>query len=437
MKAYVPAALNFIVQRAYEQASSSELSEDDYYFIRLNAADDLARLPEYSPCFEALIGDPKIAGQLDVMAGTNGRRSRSPSAEQLMRRIPDLGIKNGFYEFNEEHFEQEYGAFEEAYYSSDILYEVIAPLQGLLIDSPVKLSDDLEIIYLRDSKLNQDRRSRREAESGDPLDNKLCAIRTICRLPKILGEVEPNPESWKEDEAKRAEANDRIEQVVSALRLHGVESVFPISIIHRTNQWSFGHDRAFPGRFWPDLYFSMEVDRAALNSFKQFWDILQSKQIKKRKFLDVAMRRFSYAHERHRLEDRIVDLMIAAESLFLSDYDKENQYIGEIKYRLSLRAACFLDSNRESQVRIFRQMKGAYDLRSKIAHGGDAENVKLPKHADESPTQLQEFVLMIQVYIRLALRKAIDLAVLQNTPKALVEWDELIFNVEADRQSLD
>ncbi len=127
VKAYVPAALNFIAQRAHEQAASSELSEDDYYFTRLNAGKDLARLPEYRLCLEAIIGEPQIAAQLDVMAGTNGRRSRSPSAEQLIRRILDLGIKDGRYDFNEEHFEQEYAAFEEAYYCPDILYEVFAP----------------------------------------------------------------------------------------------------------------------------------------------------------------------------------------------------------------------------------------------------------------------------------------------------------------------
>jgi hypothetical protein len=216
-------------------------------------------------------------------------------------------------------------------------------------------------------------------------------------------------------------------QCLVALRC---ESMFPAAIIHRTNQWSFGHERVFPGGFQPDFHLSMEVDGPSLNSFKQFWNTLQSEHIKKRKFLDVAIRRFSYAHDRHRLEDRIIDLMIAAESLFLSDYNKENPYIGEIRYRLSLRAACFLDSRRESQVLIFRQMKAAYDLRSKIAYGGDAENVKLPKQPDERSTQLQYFVSTIQVYLRHALRKAIGLALQPETPIELVKWDELIFSLD-------
>ncbi len=428
MKAYVRTALVFIVQRAHAQKSSSELNEEDLFFLRLAAGEDLARLPEYLPCLEALSSDPQIARQLDVMAGNNSRRSRSPSAEQLMKRILDLGIDNGRYKFDEEHFEHEYKAFEEAYYSPDLLYEVVAPLQGVLIDGPVSLSDDLEITQLRGDELNRNRRLRGRTRSGDPRELKLCAIRFSYRLPKIVGDdIDIDLEAAKKDDAKIAETNDRVEQVVNALRLYGVESVYPLAIIHRTNQWSFGHEQAFPGKFQPDIHFSTEVDVRWLNSFKQFWDVLQSGHIKNRKFLDVAIRRFSYAHERHRLEDKIVDLLIAADALFMSDYNKDDPYIGEIRYRLSLRAALFLGSSPDSQRMIFRQMRAAYDLRSKIAHGGDAENVKLPKQPDNTPTQLEDFVWTIQSYIRLALRKAIDLAVLPETPMDLVKWDELIF----------
>jgi hypothetical protein len=241
--------------------------------------------------------------------------------------------------------------------------------------------------------------------------------------------VEPNWEARKADEAKRAEANDRIEQVVSALRLHGVESVFPVSIIHRTNPWAFGHDRMFPCRFQPDFPFSTQLGEQQLGDIKQLWEDLQSERVKQRKYLDVAIRRFSYAHDRYRLEDRIVDLMIAAESLFLSDFKKDN-YIGELRYRLSLRAACFLASDGEARKLIFRQMRTVYDLRSAIVHRGDTENVKLPEPLNDILTPLEDLVSMIQGYVRFALRKAIKLAVQPETPKELVNWDELIFSAD-------
>jgi hypothetical protein len=433
VEAYVHAAVDFIAEKAPTQAASSELSEDDFFFTHFKSASDIAKLPEYQPCLEALAGDPIIAAQLDVMAGTNSRSSRAPSAEQLMRDMLDLGINDGRYEFDAEHFAREYAAFEEAYYSPDILYEVVAPLQGLLIDNPVRLSDDLAIDHLKEGELNRGRRSRRGSASGDPLEAKLCAVRSSCRLPKIVGDnVEIDLEAAKMDDAKQAEANDSVEQVVSALRLFGIESVFPAAIIHRTNRWSFGHDRVFPGRFQPDIHFSTQADGPWLSSFKQFWHGLQSERVQKRRFIDTAVRRYSYAHERHRLEDKIVDLLIAAESLFLSDYKKDDPYIGEIRYRMSLRAAVFLGSDGESRRRIFRQMRAAYDLRSLVVHGGEAEKVKLPKQPDGSLPQIENFVWTVQEIVRVALHKAIGLAQRPDTPASLVVWDELIFNVDGE-----
>lgn len=433
VEAYVHAAVDFIAKKAPTQATSSELNEDDFFFTRLKFGGDLTKLLEYQPCLEALAGDSVIAGQLDVMAGTNSRRSRAPSAEQLMREIIDLGINDGRYEFDVEHFAREYAVFEEAYYSPDILYEVIAPLQGLLIDNPVRLSDDLEIDHLKEGELNRGRKPRRASTSGDPLEAKLCVVRSSCRLPKIVGDnLGINPEAAKKDDARRAEANDRIEQVIRALRLCGIESIFPAAIIHRTSRWSFGHDRVFPGRFQPDIHFSTQADGPWLSSFKQFWDGLQSEPVQKRKFLDTAVRRYSYAHERHRLEDKIVDLLIAAEALFLSDYKKDDPYIGEIRYRMSLRAAVFLGSDGESRRRIFRQMRAAYELRSSVVHGGEAEKVKLPKQPDGSPPQIENFVWTVQESVRVALHKAIGLAQRSETPASLVVWDELIFNVDGE-----
>jgi hypothetical protein len=264
------------------------------------------------------------------------------------------------------------------------------------------------------------------------MEAKLCAVRSSGRLPKIVGDdVEIDLEAAKRDDAKQAEANDSVEQVVSALRLFGIESVFPAAIIHRTNRWSFGHDRVFPGRFQPDIHFSTHADGPWLSSFKQFWDGLQSEGVQRRKFLDTAVRRYSYAHERHRLEDKIVDLLIAAEALFLSDH-KDDPYKGEIRYRLSLRAAAFLAKDREARSRIFRQMRAAYDLRSAVVHGSDVKKVKLPKQPDGSPPQPEDFVWTIQELVRVALHKAIGLALRPETPATLVTWDELIFNVNGE-----
>lgn len=298
---------------------------------------------------------------------------------------------------------------------------------GIAIARSLRLADDLEITSLPVEKLDRTARKMKRRSSGHPFHDNICIGRTECRLPKVVGDDhQPNPQSGEQDQRTQRAAHDRIEQVVNALRLAGIESAYSSAIIHRPSKWAFDQDRFFRGRFQPDLFYVSSLEDQWLDGFEQFWQSFQSAADRKRSFLDVAIRRFGYAHERRRAEDRIIDLMISAEALFFSDYNKDN-YIGEIRYRLSLRAALFLASEPDSQRTIFRWMRDAYDLRSKLAHGGDVSSMKLPKRLDGTVVDIEEFVTAIQTYIRLALVKAIHLANDPVAPKNLVEWNELVF----------
>src|SRR5205085_8120094 len=97
--------------------------------------------------------------------------------------------------------------------------------------------------------------------------------------------------------------------------------------------------------------------------FPLLWSKLQNPKVKKT--LNTAVRRFSYSCVRHDNEDKIVDLMIAAETLFLQGKSE-----GEKRFRLALRAAYFLGTDSDSRKQIYDRMRRAYDLRSKLVHGG-------------------------------------------------------------------
>jgi len=100
--------------------------------------------------------------------------------------------------------------------------------------------------------------------------------------------------------------------------------------------------------------------------------------------IDIALRRFNSAYHGE-LEDRLVDQMIAFESLYMGD-DKE------LGYKRALRTA-FLLGKRKSE--IFGEMKKAYDLRGKIVHG----NKKVER------TKLEETIPKTEEYLRQSLRK--------------------------------
>lgn len=130
MKRYVVTAIDLVVRRVAQQASQFQDDEDAVFFTRLGMTNELPKLPEYQTCLEVLLNDPVVTSQTEVLTGTNSRmRERSQSAEGLMTRVLDLGMRERRGDFDPDYFEYEYTRFEEAYYCSDIVYEVIAPLR--------------------------------------------------------------------------------------------------------------------------------------------------------------------------------------------------------------------------------------------------------------------------------------------------------------------
>jgi len=110
-------------------------------------------------------------------------------------------------------------------------------------------------------------------------------VRTECRLPKVVGDnYQPNPEAREKDQRTQRAVHDRIERVVNALRLAGIESAYSSAIIHRPSKWAFDQDRFFRGRFQPDLFFVSNLEDPWLDGFAQFWQSFQSAADKKRSF---------------------------------------------------------------------------------------------------------------------------------------------------------
>jgi hypothetical protein len=139
--------------------------------------------------------------------------------------------------------------------------------------------------------------------------------------------------------------------------------------------------------------------------------------------LNNAIRRYEYAGERRRPEDRIIDLMIAAESLFLHDLGGAQER-GELRYRLALRTAFLIGSSSESRRQTFDLMRCAYDVRSTVVHGDAPTSVRLGGQV----LSLQDLAAKLEETTRLALRKMIRTAVEKGGASSLVDWDKLILN---------
>jgi hypothetical protein len=158
-----------------------------------------------------------------------------------------------------------------------------------------------------------------------------------------------------------------------------------------------------------------------LPAFLEFW--AKFDKARTTKVIASALRRFSFAADRASPEDEIVDLMIAAESLFLSETSKRDR--GEMRYRLATRAAALVGTSVEDRLRIWRFMRDAYDARSIIVHGGTPDEKDL-LGLDRQPLRLDLFADELEEVMRRAVQLAITM-VADGHRFPPESWEELIF----------
>ena len=148
--------------------------------------------------------------------------------------------------------------------------------------------------------------------------------------------------------------------MLSALRLFKPTQIRTVAYVHWTDapwlrdgttyrvtgQWPYG------GKF--------ELTDAEVPQFLELWRTLEEESER----FSFSIRRFSLAFDRGLFADRIVDLVIAAESLFLSDLGVQDS--GELRFRFALSAAKFIEHPTYGEREVFRVMRRAYDARRRI-----------------------------------------------------------------------
>ncbi|CAJ1002567.1 HEPN domain-containing protein [Brevibacillus aydinogluensis] len=94
-------------------------------------------------------------------------------------------------------------------------------------------------------------------------------------------------------------------------------------------------------------------------------EIFQSLIWDKPSLPQLAVRRYALSLEKKNLEDQLLDLWIALESLFVPDGKK-----GEITYKLRLRMAYYFGDTFAEREQVAQFVKRSYNHRSEIVHSG-------------------------------------------------------------------
>ena len=403
-----------------------DVSKPVWAIIFHKAKSEISQTKEYQDFSEIVKSDDVISSHLNTLVGTCMGASRFGIDNILSDAIYTFLSDTKILGFDKSLFDDKYSKIENSLYSDEIEFIRITPLCGFSANiDEIPLGEGISIAELSDSEIIEF--LRLGIKMGDNFGNEnfiynvhQFAIKISYNLPKIIGEQKAKTRI----EEHSSFVSKNVEQfILDALRIYKEGTILPLNTVSKNKGLFIGGTSwgyATPVRpFMKNKYQLQDTERGG---FVSFWGERNDVSISDKHFLSVAIRRFSQANEREDIEDRIIDLLICAESLFLSSDGIQ----GELKYRLSHRAAMFIEKNIEKQKIIFNFMKKAYDVRSAIVHGSTP---KLPKKDDDSEYTLDEFCSDIEKHLRFSLKKAINMMSNPQAPKK-IEWESIIFPLD-------
>jgi hypothetical protein len=306
--------------------------------------------------------------------------------------------------------------------------ELLTPLWNLHVQSPIVLEEGLSIEALTDDDALRALRLRAilgdiiSYRHYDRIPGRNLALRRRYSMPKVALPALPTPEqaaaaTTPEGEQRFGEP-DRLLTILP-LVIEGL--VKPGPIISRT---VLGYPWGIEGKIFgpwatnalddsPHYGNPVILDDDAAANLVRYWNALRDDPAQGA--IELAMRRLRYATERRRDHDRILDLMIAAEALFVERGEDHE----ELRFRSSIHAAFFLESESEARKAIFQTIRGGYDARSAVAHGDEPSKVKICGRQYD----LRSLIPQVQGVVRRALGKRLD------EQRGEIDWKMLLVGV--------
>ena len=142
--------------------------------------------------------------------------------------------------------------------------------------------------------------------------------------------------------------------------------------------------------------------RSEIDKAKCLYDRLTELNTETSEKLQISINRWIKSKTIQTSEDKMIDLGIALESLYLP---KDN--IDQLAFQLRLCASWHLGKNKEDRKKLIDEFKAIYTLRSKAIHNGDVpEKIKIRK--GEEPIDTSEFILRAQDLCRQSIIKILE-----------------------------
>ncbi len=337
----------------------------------------IQQLEEYKECTLCMKKDLSVAKHIDKLVGIAGFQIFTRDWDYLSHMLMKL-IKRYCESklFDEKLFLELYRDLESLFYRDTIPVIDIIPLHNFTAEiDQIDLGEGISIREFTSSEKEQIINDIKWLGDVRNIDILAC---------KFVAEFGYESKKVIEDEEQKTDSGKHIDKLISALRMfregivgHNIvltkwDLDIPLRPENSISSLSF-HD--FIGRRY-DLT-TEEVSR-----FLDLWKLAKELDVSADNPLNIAIRRFDYAFERDRAEDKLVDYMIAFEALYFKSGET-----GELQYRLATRVSRLLKQSFEDRKQVYKKMKDFYDKRSAVVHG-------------ESTMVEQDFLTEVEDYLR-------------------------------------
>jgi hypothetical protein len=371
----------------------------------------------YSEAIQSLSEDEIISKHLDTPVGTIESSFRLDCDTILRFFVIDILNRLQSLGFDEGVFDTVYEGIEDFFYRDTLEYRCFSPLEGFNMEGEgINLDSNLCVIkFPEEDKKEILKQAAVFGWQSWSIVHDEFALEMHVNTPKVVGLI---PEVRFED-APNQIASQRFGEVCEALRIFKKGTVGYDRIRVTSTTWvphsgttSYGPN--VPRRLIGPRY---TLSKEECKEFVGFWSTYQKVKQLKRNRIETATRRFNFAYERSRPEDRLIDYMIAFETLL------SNERVGELSYRLSLRGAALLGTSPEEREGICQALHNGYRERSTIVHEGThRQTIKL----DNNEMLFKEFVDVIEGYLRSTIKKFVLMCGHQREAQVVEQLDRNI-----------
>lgn len=187
----------------------------------------------------------------------------------------------------------------------------------------------------------------------------------------------------------------RMIEIILALRLLKAGDVHVLGTFHlRRMGVSLGRYEELDRFFFPESIYGLK--KAETSYFTQLWKKVQDAG--SRTYLQYPLHKFMEAYDRLSFDDRIVEYMIAFESLVFYGRDRAIEPAGEV---MGISIGMLVGNNQKERSRIKKTLVEAYKLRNAKVHG----NVK---RLESWKRDMRQLSTEVEECLRRSLRKLVE-----------------------------